>query len=134
MAGYIIGSIAGGLLFGIMDGLINANPLAVRLFAVFKPIARTSINIPAGLVIDLAYGFIMAGLFLMVYPSLPGQAGWVKGLIFGLLVWFFRVVMGVISQWMMYTVPVDALLYSLAAGLVEMLVLGLLFGLVVRPI
>jgi len=134
MAGYIIGSIAGGLLFGIMDGLINANPLAVRLFAVFKPIARTSINIPAGVVIDLAYGFIMAGLFLMVYPSLPGQAGWVKGLTFGLLVWFFRVVMGVISQWMMYTVPVDALLYSLAAGLAEMLVLGLLFGLVVRPI
>jgi len=134
LAGYIIGSIAGGLLFGLMDGLINANPLAVRLYAVFKPIARTSVNVPAGVAIDLAYGFILAGLFLMVYPSLPGQAGWVKGLTYGLLVWFFRVVMGVISQWMMYTVPVDALLYSVAAGLVEMLVLGLLFGLVVRPI
>lgn len=134
MVGYLVGSIAGGLLFGLMDGLNNANPLAVRLFAVFKPIARTSVNVPAGVVIDLAYGFIMAGLFLLLYPSLPGQAGWIKGLSYGMLVWFFRVVMGVISQWMMYTVPIEALFYSLAAGLLEMLVLGLLFGLVVRPI
>lgn len=133
MVGYVIGSIAGGLLFGLMDGLINANPLAVRLYAVFKPIARTTINAPAGLVVDLVYGFILAGLFLVLYPSLPGPTGWVKGLTYGLLVWFFRVVMGVISQWMMYTLPVDALLYTLAAGLLEMLVLGLLFGLVVRP-
>lgn len=133
MARYIIGSIVGGLLFGLVDGLINANPLAVRLFAVFKPVSRTSINVPAGIVIDLAYGFILAGLFLLLYPSLPGQAGWVKGLSYGLLVWFFRVVMGVISQWMMYTIPVETLLYSLGAGLAEMLILGLLFGLVVRP-
>jgi hypothetical protein len=133
MVGYIICSIAGGLLFGLMDGLINANPLAVRLFSVFKPIARTTINAPAGLVIDLAYGFILAGLFLLLYPSLPGQAGWIKGLAYGLIVWFFRVVMGVISQWMMYIVPVPTLFYTLAAGLLEMMVLGLLFGLVVRP-
>jgi hypothetical protein len=133
MVGYVIGSIAGGLLFGLLDGLINANPLAVRLYAMFKPIARTTINAPAGLVIDLAYGFILAGLFVLLYPSLPGQAGWVKGLIYGLMVWFFRVVMGVISQWMMYTVPIDTLLYSLAAGLLEMLTLGLLYGLVVQP-
>lgn len=133
MVGYLIGSIAGGLLFGLLDGLINANPLAVRLYAVFKPIARTSINVPAGLVIDLVYGFILAELFLLLYPALPGQAGWLKGLSYGLLVWFFRAVMGAVSQWMMYTVSVETLLYSLAAGLAEMLVLGLLFGLVVRP-
>jgi len=134
MVGYLIGSVAGGLLFGFLDGLINANPLAVRLYSVFKPIARTSINVPAGIVIDLAYGFILAGLFLLLYPSLPGQAGWVKGLLYGLLVWFFRAAMGAVSQWMMYTVPVDTLLYSLGAGLVEMLALGLLFGLVVHPV
>ena len=134
MVAYLVGSVAGGLLFGLMDGLINANPLAVRLFAVFKPISRTSINVPAGIMIDLAYGFILAGLFLLLYPSLSGEAGWVKGLSYGLLIWFFRVVMGVIAQWMMYTIPVGTLLYSLAAGLVEMLVLGLLFGFVVRPV
>lgn len=134
MVGYLIGSVAGGLLFGLLDGLINANPLAVRLYAVFKPVARTSVNVPAGMVIDLVYGFILAGLFLVLYPSLPGQAGWVKGLTYGLLVWFFRVVMGAVSQWMMYTVPVETLLYSLGAGLAEMLVLGLMLGLIVHPV
>jgi ATP-dependent Lhr-like helicase len=31
-----------GVVFAILDGLLNANPLAQRLFAVYKPIARHS--------------------------------------------------------------------------------------------
>ena len=38
MIRYIIVSIASGVLFGAMDGLINANPLAQRLYEVYKPI------------------------------------------------------------------------------------------------
>jgi hypothetical protein len=133
MTSYIIVSIISGILFGILDGLINANPLAVRLFEVFKPIARTTINVPAGIVIDLAYGFALAGLFQLLYPALPGNAGVVKGISFALMAWFLRVVMGVISQWMMYTVPVNALMYSLLAGLGELLILGVLYGLYLRP-
>jgi hypothetical protein len=44
MPGYILFSIVSGILFAILDGVINANPLAQRLYAVYKPIARTSIN------------------------------------------------------------------------------------------
>jgi hypothetical protein len=130
---YILVSLVGGILFGLMDGFINANPLAVRLYAAYRPIARTSINAPAALVIDLAYGFIMAAIFLLLYRSLPGGVGIAKGLSFGLLVWFFRVVMNVASQWVMFTIPVPGLLYMAAAGLVEMLLLGVLFGLTLRP-
>ena len=133
MASYIIVSVVSGVLFGILDGLINANPIAVRLFEVFKPIAKTSLNFVAGMIIDLAYGFILAALFLLLYPSLPGEAGLVKGVCFALMAWFFRVVMSVASQWMMYKVPVKTLLYSLLAGLVEMLVLGILYGLALHP-
>ena len=133
MASYIIVSIVSGVLFGILDGLINANPIATRLFEVFKPIAKTSLNFVAGMIIDLAYGFILAALFLLLYPSLPGEAGLVKGVSFALIAWFFRVVMSVASQWMMYKVPVKTLLYSLLAGLVEMLVLGILYGLALHP-
>jgi len=133
MASYIIVSVVSGVLFGILDGLINANPIAVRLFEVFKPIAKTSLNFVAGIIIDLAYGFILAALFLLLYPSLPGEAGLVKGVCFALIVWFFRVVMSVASQWMMYKVPAKTLLYSLLAGLVEMLVLGILYGLALHP-
>ena len=129
MATYIIVSIISGLVFAILDGLINANPLAVRLFEVYKPIARTSMNFVAGIVIDLAYGFILAAIFLLLSPSLPGEAGLVKGVSFGLMVWFFRVVMSVASQGMMFKVPGKALSYSLFTGLGEMLVLGILYGL-----
>jgi len=133
MTSYIIVSIVSGILFGILDGLINANPYATKLFEVYKPIAKTSVNFVAGMIIDLAYGFILAALFLLLYPSLPGESGFVKGVSFGLMVWFFRVVMSVASQWMMFKVPVEALLYSLLAGLGEMLVLGILYGLTLHP-
>jgi hypothetical protein len=133
MTSYILISVISGILFGVLDGLINANPLAIKLFEVYKPIAKTSVNFVAGILIDLAYGFILAALFLLVYPGLPGDSGLVKGVSFALIVWFLRVVMNVASQWMMFEVPLKTLLYTLLAGLGEMLILGLLYGLALRP-
>jgi hypothetical protein len=133
MIEYIIISIISGILFGVLDGVINANPLAQRLYQVYKPIAKTSINPLAGIMIDLVYGFVMAGVFLLLYQSLPGETGLVKGLSFAFLVWFFRVVMYTASQWVMFNVPIEALLYSLVTGLGEMLILGVLYGLTLKP-
>ena len=133
MIRYIIASIVGGFLFGTMDGVINANSYAKKLFEVYKPIAKTSINAPAGIIIDLIYGFVMAGLFLLLYKSLPGETGLLKGLSFAGIAWFFRVVMSVVSSWMTFNVPVSTLGYSLVTGLVGMLVLGILFGLTLKP-
>jgi len=133
MIRYFIVSIIGGILFGTMDGFINANPLAQRLYEVYKPISKTAINIPAGILIDLIYGFVMAGLFLLLYKSLPGETGIFKGISFALMAWFFRIVMYAASQWMMFTVPIGALLYTLITGLCEMLILGILYGLTLKP-
>ena len=133
MTSYIIVSVISGILFGILDGLINANPVAIKLLQVYKPIAKTSVNFVAGMIIDLAYGFIMAALFLLLYSSLPGEIGLLKGVSYALMVWFFRVVMSVATQWMMFQVPPKALLYTLLAGLGEMLILGLLYGLALQP-
>jgi hypothetical protein len=128
---YIIVSIGSGLLFGVLDGFIHANPLAQKLYQVYAPIAKSSIDPIAGTGIDLAYGFIMAGIFLRLYRSLPGRSGFMKGLSFGLLVWFFRVVMAAASTWMMFEVPANLIIYNLLAGLGEMLVLGIIFGLAI---
>jgi hypothetical protein len=134
MIKYIVISIFSGILFGVMDGLINANPLAQKLYEVYKPIAKTSINAPVGVIIDLVYGFALAGLFLLLYNSLPGELGLLKGISFACLVWFFRVAMSVASSWMMFNVPVTALLYTAATGLAEMLILGILYGLTLKPL
>lgn len=131
MVRYVVVSIGSGLLFGVMDGLINANPLAQRLYRVFEPIARKSLSIPVGVAIDLVSGFAMAGIFLLLYPSLPGES-LLKGLVFGLLVWFFRVAMQAASQWVMFRIPLSTLFYGLICGLVEMLILGLIYGLTLR--
>lgn len=128
----ILIGLAGGVLFGVMDALINANPLARRLMAVYQPIARTNFNAPAGIAADLVYGLVMAFLFVLLAPALPGQSAALKGLMFGLIAWFFRVLMSAVSQGLMFNIPAATLAYSLLAGLAEMLVIGLFFGLTLR--
>jgi len=133
MTRYAVVSLVSGILFGAMDGLINANTLAQRLYDVYRPIVRGSVDVAAGVVIDVIYGFAMAALFLLLYRSLPGEAGLMKGMSFAFLVWFFRVVMNVVSTWMTFNVPADTLIYTLVTGLGEMLVIGILYGLTLRP-
>jgi len=129
---YMLVGMASGLLFGIMDALINVNPIAERLYEFNVPIRRTSVDVIAGVVIDLIYGFILMAVFLVLYRSLPGRAGLVKGVSFALLVWFLRVVMSAASQWIMLNMPATTLLYGLLTGLGEILVLGILYGATLR--
>ena len=132
MMKFLLVGMGSGILFGLMDGLINANPLAQKLYKVYEPIARKSINVPAGVAIDLVFGLVMAGIFLLLRKALPGESWIVKGLAFGLMAWFFRAAMQAASQWMMFDVPAGTLLYTSACGLAEMLILGLLYGLTLR--
>jgi len=129
---YIIISIVSGFLLGVMDGLINNNSLAQRLYEVYKPIAKTTINVPLGIMIDLLYGFVMAGVFILLYRSLLGETGLLKGISFAFLIWFFRVVMSVISGWMMFNIPIRTLFYTLITGLGEMILIGILYGLTLK--
>jgi len=132
MIRFIIVGITSGLLFGTMDALINANPYAQKLNKAYKPIARSSINAGAGIVIDLVYGFAMAGVFLILFSSLPGESAVLKGLSFGILTWFFRVFMYGASHWMMFEIPSRTIAYNLVTGLFEMLIIGLFYGLTLK--
>jgi hypothetical protein len=82
--------------------------------------------------IDIFYGFVMAGVFIMLYHALPGGVALAKGASFGVLVWFFRVVMSVAGEWVTLNVPKEALAYRLVTGLFEMLALGVLYGLTLQ--
>ena len=48
-----------GILLSLMDGVINANPLARRLLQPYEPIARTSVNAVVGIAVDFALGFAL---------------------------------------------------------------------------
>ncbi len=134
MTRYLLVGIGGGILFGMLDGLINGNAYARRMLEAYRPIARTAINVPAGVLIDIVLGLVMAFVFLVLYQSWPGRTGLIKGLAFGLIVWFFRVVMNAASSWMMFNVPMTTLTYLVVTGLIEMLILGIVFGLFLRPL
>jgi hypothetical protein len=131
---YVIVSVSIGLLFAAMDGLINANPIALVLYEAYQPMTRASVNVAAGLAIDIVYGFVMAGVFLLLYRSLPGQSGLAKGLSYALIVWFFRVLMSAASSWMLFTLPAALVGYQLVTGLLEMAVLGALLGVFLKPV
>jgi hypothetical protein len=133
MTAYILISVISGTLFGVLDAVINANPFGQKMMAAYQPIAKTSVNFVAGIIIDWIYGFALAGLFLLLYKSLPGEIGLIKGVSFAVILWFLRVAMNVISNWMMFTIPAKTFVYTLLTGLGEMLVLGILYGLALKP-
>ena len=130
MVNYLLAGGLGGILLAVMDGLLNANPAAIKLLAAFKPIARPSLSVAAGILIDLAFGFSLAALFTALRPAFPTSSGLLNGLIFGAGVWLLRTVMPLASQQVMFAIPLSAAAYQAGCGLLEMLVLGILFGLV----
>ncbi len=133
MLRYILISFFSGLIFAVLDGLINGNPYARKLMICYQPIAKSAINIPLGFIIDILFGFAMCGIFILIYNSLPGEKGVVKGVLYGLMMWFFRVVMSVISTYMTLKVPGKALIYLLISGLFEMMIIGLFYGIMIAP-
>ena len=128
MVRYILVSVASGILFGIMDGIFNANPLAQRLYGFFEPIARKRINIAMGFIIDVVFGFALAGIFILIKGSLQFSLRILNGILYGVIVWFLRVVMPVVGQRMMFNMPKKTMIYMLSFGLIEMIVLGLVYG------
>jgi len=125
----IVVGLAAGVVFLILDGLLNANPLAQQVYAGYRPIARSSVNVLAGSLVDLAYGLILVALFVTLRHCLPGRKGLTKGVSFGLMVWFLRVVMRVAGEWVTTTLPPSAHAYSLVAGLVQMLLVAIVIAL-----
>jgi len=120
----ILAGLAAGVAFLVLDGVINANPLAQRAYAVYRPIARSSVNAVAGSVVDLAYGLILVTLFVILRHCLPGGTSLAKAMWFAVIIWFLRVVMRVAGEWVMTTVPWSTHVYSLAAGLVQLLLVA----------
>jgi hypothetical protein len=120
-----------GFVFLVLDGVLNANPVAQRLYAAYQPIAKSSVNALAGSAIDLGYGVVLVFLFVTLRGSLPGQTTAMKALSFGLIVWFLRVCMRVAGEWVMTVVPARVHAYTLIAGLIQVLIVAYIIALLV---
>ncbi|MFZ5941846.1 MAG: hypothetical protein ACOYXB_14850 [Bacteroidota bacterium] len=129
MARYVITAVITGLFFGILDGMIYGNPFAKGMLEAYKPISRKSVHFPAGLLTDLLSGFVISYLFIIIMPVLPTGSGVIQGMLYGLILWYFRIFMGVASDWMRFTIPLKTHLYILLTGLIEMILLGITNGL-----
>jgi|GEM_PF-467382 len=122
-----------GVVFIILDALINANPLGIKALEFYTSIMRDGILMPVGIVSDLVSGFVITFFFALFYKSLPSSSGIVKGIIFGLILGYLRVVMNVAAHFTMFKMPLGSMFYALGSGIVEMVVLGFLAGLLYRP-
>jgi hypothetical protein len=121
--------IAAGVAFLGLDGLLNANPIAQQVYLAYRPIARSRVDAVAGSMVDVVYGLVLVALFLRLRHCLPGRADATKGLSFGAIVWFLRVVMRVAGEWIVTTVPPSTHAYTLVAGLVQTLLVAELIAL-----
>jgi hypothetical protein len=80
-----------------------------------------------GLIFELINGFMLAVIYAVIHPSLPGL-GWKKGLSYGLLVWGLRVVMGAFSTYMMTDMSPILIAITVVTGLIEVLILGIVIA------
>ena len=129
---YVIISLVCAILYWILDGIVVWNPYARKLYQAYQTNTKPSFSLPKSLFVYLIYGFAMAGLFLLLYNSLPGETGIVKGICFGLIAWYFRGFTTVMSQWIFSTVSLKTMGYAAITGVGEALILGMFLGLTLK--
>ncbi len=93
------------------------------------PIWRNPPNIAAGAVFDIINGFILAGIFMVMYKGIPGS-GWRKGANFGIIVGLLRTVMSSFSALVMYATPAEVVMIQLVSGYAEIVILCVILSLV----
>lgn len=122
-----------GVAFVLLDFAFNANPLAAKALAFYEPIARGQFLMSLGIAADMISGLVLVFFFALLFPALPSSSGILKGLVFGLIVAYLRVVMNTVASYAMFSMPTGAFFYVLVSGILEMTVLGFLAGLLYRP-
>lgn len=107
------------MLFGSLGGFIGAQVFGLP----FDQPSGIEAKIQYGLIFELINGFMLALIYALIHPSLPGQ-GWKKGISYGLIVWGLRVVMWAFSTYMMFDIPTVSIVITVVTGLIEVLILG----------
>lgn len=119
---FIVCGVATGILFLFLDVAVAIATSPILSPYSSLPVWKNPPDIAAGTLFDLVNGFILAGVYSIIYKGIPGE-GWRKGLNYGIMVGLFRVLMAAFSTLVVYNVPQEVVLVNLLAGYAEIVLL-----------
>ena len=131
---FLVAGIAASVLFLVLDAILGmaGGFIGTKVFGLpFEQPPGIEAKIKFGLIFELINGFMLAAIYAVIHPSLPGQ-GWKKGISYGLLVWGLRVVMGAFSTYMMTDISPASTSIGVVTGLIEVLILGIAIAAIYR--
>ena len=126
----IVAGIVTSVLFLVLDMVLGTAGgfIGAEVFSV--PVEQPpgfEAKVKFGLIFELMNGFMLAVIYAVIHPSLPGR-GWKKGISYGLIVWGLRVVMGAFSTYMMTDMSPILIAITVVTGLIEVLILGIVIA------
>jgi hypothetical protein len=130
----LVAGIVASVLFLVLDAILGmaGGLIAAQVFGVpFNQPPGIEAKMMIGFVFELINGFMLAVIYAVIHPSLPGQ-GWKKGISYGLIVWGLRVVMWAFSTYMMTDMPPALIVITVVTGLIEVLILGVVIAVIYR--
>jgi hypothetical protein len=130
----ILAGIVASVLFLVLDAILGmaGGFIGAQVFGLpFEQPPGIESKMMISPVFELINGFMLAAIYAIIHPSLPGQ-GWKKGISYGLIVWGLRVVMWAFSTYMMTDMLPIMIVITVVTGLIEVLILGVVIALIYR--
>jgi hypothetical protein len=130
----IVAGIAASVLFLVLDAVLGmaGGFIGAQVFGLpFEQPPGIEAKMKFGLIFELINGFMLAVIYAVIHPSLPGR-GWKKGISYGLIVWGLRVVMWAFSTYMMTDMAPVSIVINVVTGLIEVLILGIVIAVVYK--
>jgi len=135
MVRYALISVLAGSIMLILDAVFDNSEFAKRISLPLNPIRRKNNTLARSLAVNISFGFIFAGFYLISYRSLPGLPGsFFRSLYFATIVWILSVVFKAMSQWVEFDFTGSFLLYSVLSGFIKILSINILFHYLLRPL
>jgi len=126
----IVAGIVASVLFLVLDAALGTAGgfIGAQVFGLpFEQPPGFEAKVQFGLIFELINGFMLAVIYAVIHPSLPGQ-GWKKGVSYGFLVWGLRVVMWAFSTYMMTDTHPISIAITAVTGLIEVMILGIVIA------
>jgi cellulose synthase/poly-beta-1,6-N-acetylglucosamine synthase-like glycosyltransferase len=130
----VVAGIVASVLFLVLDAALGTAGGFIGAEAFDLPFEQPpgiEAKMKFGLIFELINGFMLAVIYAVIHPSLPGQ-GWKKGISYGLIVWGLRVVMWAFSTYMMTDMAPVLIVINGVTGLIEVLILGIVIAAIYR--